>query len=89
MCGDSYIKNWIVFNGCTRVFSKSLEEEIVFLHSQQCIDHVKSCSDLLPYYDSEMVNYDGKIWHASVDEFISDGIINWEQLRRNFSINIR
>ena len=66
-CGDSYMKNWIISNGCTRVFSTSLQTEIVFLHSQQCIDGVKSCPDILPDYDSDMVNYDGEVWHASVN----------------------
>ena len=88
-CGDSYTKNWIIYNGCTRVFSTFLENEIVFLHCRQCIDGVNSCSDLLPDYDSEMVNSDGEIWHAAVVDFISDGKINWEELRANFGINIR
>ena len=46
-CGDSYTKNWIISRGCTRVFSTFLKKEIVFLHCQQCIDGVNSCSDLM------------------------------------------
>ena len=49
-------------------------KEIVFLHCQQCIDGVNSCSDLLPGYDSEMVNSDREIWHAAVVDFISGGV---------------
>ena len=88
-CGDSYTKNWILSHGCTRVFSHSLKREIVFLHSQQCVDGVKSCPDILSDYDIEMVNYDGEIWHDCVDKFISEGKIDWEDLRANFGINIK
>ena len=70
-CGDSYIKNWVIFDGCSRIFSKSLETEIVFLHSQNCINNIKSCPDLLPDYEIDMVNYDGEIWHAPLSEFFS------------------
>ena len=47
ICGDSYMKNWIIFEGCTRIYSTSLEREIVYLHSKQCIN-VKWCPDMLP-----------------------------------------
>ena len=69
ICGDSYLKNWIIFDACTRIFSTSLKEEVVFLHTQKCIDDVKRCSDMLPYYDNDMVNCDGKIWHAHITDF--------------------
>ena len=47
--GQYYMKNWILADGCTRVFSKTLGEEVLFLHSQQCIKKLKSCLDLLSY----------------------------------------
>ena len=70
ICGDSYMKNWIIFEGCTRIYSTSLEREIVYFHSKQCIN-VKWCPDMLPYWDSDMVNYDGNIdiWHAPLKDF--------------------
>ena len=27
-CGDAYMKNWIIFDGCTRIFSTSQEREL-------------------------------------------------------------
>ena len=84
--GQYYMKNWILADGCTRVFSKTLGEEVLFLHSQQCIKKLKSCPDLLSYYDIDMVNMDGKIWHAAVNNFISEGKVNWHELGRNFNI---
>ena len=56
--GDSYMKNYTIFEGCTRIFSTNLQREIVYLHSEQCIN-VKWCPDMLPYWDSDMVNFDG------------------------------
>ena len=83
------MKNWIIFEGCTRIFSTSLEREIVYLHSKQCIN-VKWCPDMLPYWDTDMVNYDGNIdmWHAPLKEKISEGKISWEKLRSHFGIKI-
>ena len=64
--GEYYMKNWIIANSCARIFSKSLSRDILFLHTEQCIEKVKSCPDLLVYYDKDMVNYDGAIWHAPI-----------------------
>ena len=81
------MKNWMIFDGCTRIFSKNLQREIVYLHSEQCINE-KWCPDMLPYWDSEMVNYDGAIWHAPIIKFFNEGKISWTSLRSHFGINI-
>ena len=70
-CGDSYLKNWIIFDACTRIFSKRLKEEVVLLHRQNCIDDVKRCSDMLLYYDNDI---------SHITDFFSDGEINWKAL---------
>ena len=88
-CGDSYLKNWIIFDGCSIIFSRNLKKEIVYLHSQKCIDGVNSCPDLLPGYDSDIINYDGEIWHAPLDDFFSDGEVKWRILKCKFGINIQ
>ena len=80
------MKNWILANSCSRIFKKSINGEMIFLHTQHCIDKVKSCPDLLPYYEVEMVNYDGAIWHTPIKDFIIDGEISWKELGRNFNI---
>ena len=87
-CGDSYTKNWIIFDTCTRIYSESLKEEVVFLHTQKCIDDIKRCPDMLPYYDNDMVNCDRKIWHAHITAFFAGGEINWKALRSHFGINV-
>ena len=87
-CGDSYTKNWTIFEGCTRIFSKFLEKEVVYLHSQQCIDNLKSCPDMLKSYDTDIFNYDGEIWHAPISEFFSEGKMKWGSLSSHFDINI-
>ena len=45
---------------------------------------------MLPYWDTDMVNYDGNIdmWHAPLKEKISEGKISWEKLRSHFGIKI-
>ena len=85
-CGEYYMKNWFISNGCTRIFSSILETEILFLHSQQCIDGVNGCQDMLSYY--HMVKYDGEVWHAPISEYFFEGKISWEKLQKNFSFNI-
>ena len=88
VCGDLYMKNYIIFEECTRIFSTRLEREIVYLHSNQCIN-IKWCPDMLPYWESDTVNYDGNmdIWHAPLNEFFSEGQIIWKKLRSHFGIN--
>ena len=68
-CGDSYMKNLTIFESCTRIFSRSLITEVIYVHSQQCIDKMKSCSDMLASYKSDIFNYDGEIWHAPLSDF--------------------
>ena len=81
-CGDFYTKNWIIANGCTRIYSKSKEIEVLFLHSKQCLSKQSSCPDLYASYD--MTNYDGEAYHAPLEDFFSDNKINWEELNWNF-----
>ena len=77
----------MVDKDCTRIFSTNLQREIVYLHSEKCIN-VKRCPDMFPYWDSEMVNFDGAIWHAPLNNFFSEGKINWTSLRSHFGIDI-
>ena len=51
---------------------------------------MKWCPDMLPYWDSDMVNYDGNsdIWHASIKEFLTEDKISWNKLQRHFGIKI-
>ena len=87
-CGDAYMKNWTIFDRCTRIFSKNLEKETVYLHSEQCIN-VKRCPDMLPYWDDiDMANFDGEIWHAPLNDFFSEGKISWKSLKCHFGVDI-
>ena len=45
---------------------------------------------MLPYWDSDMVNYDGimDIWHAPLKEFFNEGKICWKELKSHFGIKI-
>ena len=44
-CGDYYTKNWILVNGCTRIFSSSERREVLFFHSNLCLENKNSCPD--------------------------------------------
>ena len=79
-CGEYYMKNWFISNGCTRIFSSILEKEVLFLHSQQCIDGVNGCQDMLSYY--HMVKYDGEVWHAPLSDYFFEGKISWDKLQK-------
>ena len=82
------MKNWTIFDHCTRIFSTNLEKETVYLHSEHCIN-VKRCPDMLPYWDDiDMANFDGEIWHAPLNDFFSEGKISWKSLKCHFGINI-
>ena len=86
-CGDFYTKNWLVNKSCTRIFSKSKQREVLFLHSQQCFDNTNRCPDLPSHY--HLTNYDGQSWHAPLSEHFLDSKIKWETLNRRFDINIK
>ena len=47
------------------------------------------CPDIPSHYDPEMINYDGVIWHAALNEYFSEGKINWQVLHGQFDIRIR
>ena len=79
--GDYYTKDLIINIGCTVIFSKSEESEVLILHSQQCLNGINRCPDLPAH------NYDGDTWHAPLNDFFSEGKIIWENLG-NFSIRI-
>ena len=66
-CGDHYTRNYIVWKCCTVIFSKSKEQEVVYLHSEQCFDNSNRCSDLYPSY--HMTNYDGEAYHTPLNDF--------------------
>ena len=40
-----YMKEWFEKDKCIRVFDKSKEEEVIILHSEDCIS-TNNCSDL-------------------------------------------
>ena len=86
-CGDYYTKNWILVNGCTRIFSSSKKREVLFLHSKLCLENKNSCPDLPRCYDS--VNYDDVNWYAPLDTFFSKANICWNDLHGHFDIRIR
>ena len=75
--GDYYTKNWMVFNGCTRVFSKSKGIEVAFLHSKQCLEKVSSCSDLYKGYEEP--TFDGEYWHLPLNDYFLNGNIKWKK----------
>ena len=85
-CGDYYTKNWILVNGCTRIFSSSKKQEVLFLHSKMCLENKNSCPDLPSYYD--LVNFDGTSFHAFLDTFYSRGKIAWQDLHGDYNIRI-
>ena len=85
-CGDYYTKNWVIAKTCTRVFSSSEKKEVLFLHSEQCIDQSKSCQDLNSDYS--LPNYYGNTFHAPIDDYFTNGLMNWESLHGQFDINI-
>ena len=84
-CGEYYTKDWIISKGCTAIFYKPEESEVLILHSQQCLNNTNRCPDLPGHYD--ITNYDGDTWHAPLNDFFSEGKISWENLG-NFSIRI-
>ena len=86
-CGDYYTKDWILVNGCTRIFSCSRKSEVLFLHSDQCLNKKRSCPDLPGFY--HLTNYDGEYWHAPLTDFFSEGKMRWEALHGDFNIRIR
>ena len=53
----------------------SKEQEVLYLHSEQCFDNSNRCSDLYPSY--LMTNYDGEAYHAPLKDYFSKGKINW------------
>ena len=65
--GDYYTKDWILVNSCTRIFSRSRKCEVLFVHSVQCLNNDRSCSDLPGHY--HLANYDGEYWHAPLNDF--------------------
>ena len=88
-CGDYFTKNWIVAQCCMRIFSTSEESESLILHSIECFDNMNRCSDMPEHYDHEITNYDGYVWHAALKDYFSGGKICWEELNREFDIQIR
>ena len=85
-CGDYYLKNWILSEGCTRIYSNSRKSLLVFLHSEECITNTNRCPDMISYYDREMINYDGVIFHAALNDYYYDGSVNWLELNGRFGI---
>ena len=81
-CGDHYTRNYIVWKCCTVFFSKSKEQEVVYLHSEQCFDNSNRCSDLYPSY--HMTNYDGEAYHTPLNDFFSNGKIDWNALNGQY-----
>jgi hypothetical protein len=59
---------------------------LVFLHSEECIMDTNRCPDMIRYYDREMINYDGFIFHAALNHYFSDGSINWPEFNGRFGI---
>ena len=43
-------------------------------------NNAKRCPDMISYYDWEMINYDGVIFHAALKDYFSEGSINWPEL---------
>ena len=77
-CGDHYTRSSIVVDCCTVIFSKSKEQEVVYLHSEQCFNDTNRCSDFYPSY--HINDFDGEAYHAPLKYFFLEGKINWNAL---------
>ena len=86
-CGDYYTRSKFTVNGCTLIFSKSKEREVLYLHSEQCLTNINRCSDIYSGY--HMTNYDGETYHAPLNDFFHEGMIRWEALDGDYDIRIR
>ena len=78
------VKNWIIPNGCTSLFSKKVNQEIAILHSEDCIKNKNQCPDLPDWYPGEHNNYDGSIWHNELGKYLFGRKIDWSILNVDF-----
>ena len=73
--GEFYTKKWIVYEDCTRKFSRSKETEVLFLHSKKCLEKENTCPDLY-----------GVLWHLPLNGYFSEGKINWSGMEDDYGV---
>ena len=74
--GNCYMKKWILANGCTPIYNKMTEKEIVTLHFDDCWRRICSCANLQTLNEIDS----NDIFNAKVSRFVRNGLVNWSEL---------
>ena len=82
--GEFYTKNWMVYDDCTRIFSRLKGTEVLFLHSKKCLGKEKTCPDLYGGYN--LTKFDGVLWHLPLNDYFSEGKINWNGMEEDYGV---
>ena len=83
---DMYTKNWCIRNQCSRVFSRRLKKEIIWIHSEHCWENENFCREIPAHFDiNEQSTLDeNNILHVpgkKSQALREDGSICWLALR--------
>ena len=78
--GSLYSKSWWDGNGCNPIFCVRKNQEVAWLHHEQCLSKVKTCH----LSQNHLTEKDG-IFHLEIDKYIIYCEIQWEALATKIS----
>ena len=79
--GSLYSKSWWDGNGCNPIFCHQKNQEVAWLHHNQCWSKVKTCH----LSKNQLLKETNGIYHLEIDRYIIYCEIQWEALAQTIS----
>ena len=79
--GSLYSKSWWDGNGCNPIFCHQKNQEVAWLHHNQCWSNVKTCH----LSKNQLLKETNGIYHLEIDQYIIYCEIQWEALAQTIS----
>ena len=76
---DLYTKEWLDQNGCNAIYSADLQEDILWLHSDNCWKNEHPCS-WIPFNLQGKPTKPGEVRHFKFTQIVKNGSICWSSL---------
>ena len=74
-----YTKAWLDQNGCNAIYCSERNEDIIWLHSNNCWTGDHPCSWIPHVYFDKPIE-PGAVMHLKYSDFVKDNIISWSAL---------